>query len=90
MSDANERIQAAEARVTALAALVRGTLTTLALRGVLNTAAIDQMLKETADIMRDRGAHPAALDELAALKGDLPHYLRAAMGPGPDPEADDH
>lgn len=90
MSDDEDRILAAEARLTALAGLVRGTLTTLVLRGLLNRASIDEMLKETADIMRAHGAHPAAFDELAALSGDLPEYLREAMGPGPDPDFEDH
>jgi hypothetical protein len=88
-SDAN-RIEAAEARVTALAALVRGTLTSLILRGIFNKAAIDEMLNETAEVLRAHGAHPAALEELEALGGDIPEYLRAAMGPGPDPDFEDH
>jgi hypothetical protein len=84
------RIEALEDRLTALAALIRGTLTTLVLRGVLNKAAIDEMLKETGDIMRAHGAHAAAFTELDALRGDMPEYLRAAMGPGPDPDFEDH
>jgi hypothetical protein len=90
MSETDDRLAGAEARLTALAALVRGTLTTLVLRGLLNKPAIDEMLKETADIMRAHGAHQAAFDELEALNGDLPEYLREAMGPGPDPDFEDH
>jgi hypothetical protein len=90
MNDGNERIDAVEARVTALAAIVKGALTTLIVRGLLNKASIDEMLKETAEVMRAHGTHRAALDELDALRGDLPKYLRAAMGPGPDPDFEDH
>ena len=90
MDGEGDRIEAAEARVTALAALMRCALTALVLRGVLNKAAIDELLKESAEVLQAHGAHPAAIEELKSLGGDLPDYLRAAMGPGPDPDFEDH
>ena len=90
MSVDQDRIEATEARVTALAALMRGVLTSLVLRGTLTGASIEEMLRETEGILRERGAHAAALGELKALRTDLPDYLRAAMGPGPDPDFEDH
>ena len=86
----NDRIEAAEARVTALGALMRGVLASLVLHGTFTRAAIEEMLRETEDVLRDRGAHAAALDELSALRTDLPDSQRAAMGPGPDPDFEDH
>jgi hypothetical protein len=85
-----ESREALEARVDALSSLIRSVLTTLVLRGVLNRADIPALLHETETAMQSRGAHAAAASELRSIRDDMPNYLRAAMGPAPDPDEDEH
>ena len=84
------RFEAIEARVDALGATVRSVLTTLVLRGVLNRADLAVLLQETATALEADGAKPSGIAELKAIEAQMPSYLRAAIGPPPDPDADDH
>lgn len=88
--DDAERWQAVEARVDALSSAVKSILTTLVLRGLLNKADLGVLLKETEVLMRQENRHPAALAELRGIEQEMPTYLRAAVGPPPDPDDDDH
>ena len=90
MSDARERLEMIEARVDALSATLRQVLTTLVLRGVLNRADIPALLQETGAALQAAGAGPEGLAELRSIRDDLPASLRAAAGPTPDPDDDDH
>lgn len=84
-----DRSRAVEARVEALSVLVKSTLTTLVMRGVLNKADIPALVHESEAALGDT-AHPAAQAELRSLKENMPSYLRAALGPAPDHDDDDH
>ena len=86
-SDA-ERIEALEARVDALTALLKSTLTTLVIQNVLTKAHIPTLVREGEAALA--GRHPAARTQLRAIQEDLPSCLRAAMGPAPDDDHDDH
>lgn len=88
--DVFERLQATEARVEALSSTLKSVLATLVLRGVLNRADVATLLEETQAALRGAAGHPAGLLELHAIGADMPTYLRAAIGPTPDPDADDH
>jgi hypothetical protein len=83
-----ERSRAVEARVEALSVLVKSTLTTLVMRGVLNKADIPALVQESEAALG--AAHPAAQAELRSIREDMPSYLRAALGPAPDHDDDDH
>jgi hypothetical protein len=72
-----------EGRVEALSAMVKGVLTTLVMRGVLTKADIPTLVKECAAVI---GGNPAADAELRSIQNDMPSYLRAALGPAPDPD----
>jgi hypothetical protein len=84
-----DRIAELEARVSALSATLKATLTTLMLRGLLTRAEIAPLLVE-AEASMTGGAAPAAKAELGAIGAELPAYLRAAMGPPPDDDDHDH
>ncbi len=86
--DSNDRLKALEARVEALSVLLKSTLTTLVTQGVLTKAHIPTLVRESEAALA--GRHPAAQAQLRAIQEDLPSYLRAAMGPVPDDEDDDH
>ena len=81
---------AAEARIDALSAMVKSTLTTLVMRGVLTKADIPALVQESETAMGDRSQHPAARAELRSIANDMPSFLRAALGPEPDHDDDDH
>lgn len=77
-----------EARVAAMSALVKSLLTTLMLRGLLNRAEIAPLIADAEALMATGGT--AGHAELNSIRADLPAYLRAAMGPAPDPDDHDH
>ncbi len=77
-----------EARIAALSALVKSTLTTLMLRGLLNRAEIAPLVAEAEKLMTS--SRPAGVAELASVQSDLPAYMREAMGPVPDDDDHDH
>ena len=79
-----------EARIDALSAMLKSTLTTLVMRGVLTKADIPALVQETEVAMGERSRHPAARAELRSLMDDMPSFLRAALGPEPDHDDDDH
>lgn len=76
------------ARVDALSAMLKSTLTTLVMRGQLTKADIPTLVKESEAALGERSRHPAARAELRAIQDDMPTFLRAALGPEPD--HDDH
>jgi len=80
---------AVEARVDALSVLVKSTLTTLVMRGLLTKADIPALVQES-EAALGGGAHPAARAELRSIRDEMPSYLRAALGPAPDHDDDDH
>jgi hypothetical protein len=85
-----DRLEIVEARVEALSSTVKSVLATLVLRGLLNRADVATLLQETAAALQAEGGRPAGLDELKAIEAEMPTYLRAAVGPPPDPDAVDH
>ena len=85
----DDRLQAMEARIDALSALLKSTLTTLVIQGVLTKAHIPTLVRE-GEAALAAGGHPAAQAQLRSIQEDLPSYLRAAMGPAPDDDHDDH
>jgi hypothetical protein len=80
----------AEARIDALSAMVKSTLTTLVMRGVLTKADIPALVQESETALGEKGRHPAVRSELRSIRDDMPSFLRAALGPEPDPDEDDH
>jgi hypothetical protein len=88
-NDTAAAVQALQAQVQALSATLKSVLTTLVLRGLLNKAEVAALLQETENALQGP-SHPAALGELKAIEQDMPAYLRAAVGPAPDPDEDDH
>jgi hypothetical protein len=88
--DVKESDQAVEARIDALSAMVKSTLTTLVMRGVLTKADIPALVQESEVAMGEKSRHPAARAELRSIRDDMPSFLRAALGPEPDPDEDDH
>ena len=74
-----------DGRVDALSAMVKGLLTTLVMRGVLTKADIPTLVKECEAVL---GGNPAAGAELRSIQNDMPSFLRAALGPAPDPDED--
>jgi hypothetical protein len=82
-----ERWRAMEARLDALSSTVKAVLTTLVLRGVLNRAEVSALLQETEAVMNKE--NPFGVSELRAIQHEMPAYMRAAVGPPPDPD-DDH
>jgi hypothetical protein len=77
--------QALAGRIDALSAMVKGLLTTLVMRGLLTRADIPTLVKECEAVL---GGNAAATAELHSIQSDLPSYLRAALGPPPDPDED--
>ena len=80
----------AEARIDALSAMVKSTLTTLVMRGVLTKADIPALVQESETALGEKARHPAVRAELRSIRDDMPSFLRAALGPEPDPDEDDH
>jgi hypothetical protein len=77
-----------EARIDALSSMLKSVLTTLVLRGVLTRTEVAALLQETeAVVAKD---NPSGVAELKAIGDEMPAYLRAAVGPPPDPDEDDH
>ena len=74
-----------DGRVDALSAMVKSLLTTLVMRGVLTKADIPTLVKECEAML---GGNPAAGAELRSIQSDMPSFLRAALGPAPDPDED--
>jgi len=74
-----------DGRVDALSAMVKSLLTTLVMRGVLTKADIPTLVKECEAVL---GGNRAAAAELASIQNDMPSFLRAALGPAPDPDED--
>jgi hypothetical protein len=83
-----EHVKALEARVNALSSTLKSVLTTLVLRGILNRADVATLLHETEASLSE--GHPAGMAELRSIGEEMPSYLRAAVGPPPDPDDDDH
>ena len=79
-----------EARIDALSAMLKSTLTTLVMRGVLTKADIPALVRETEAALAERGLHPAAAAELRSIRDEMPSFLRAALGPEPGHDHDDH
>lgn len=91
MSDSDsDRLRRLEARIDALSATVKTTLTTLVMRGLLTQAAVKQILDDAEQAMADAEKQAGGAAELAGIEQDLPAYRRAAMGPPPDPDEHDH
>jgi hypothetical protein len=88
--DEADRLKAVEARVDALSSTIKSVLTTLVLRGLLNRADLATLLQETAAALQSEGGTAAGLGELKVIEAAIPGYLRAAVGPPPDPDEDDH
>jgi hypothetical protein len=87
MADAQtdaEKIAALEARVEALSVAFKTILSAFVIRGLLTKASVEQILRDAEEAVH----HPHSAQELNAVRNDLPHYLRHAMGPVPDD--DDH
>lgn len=84
----HDQSRALEARVEALSATLKGVLTHLVLRGLLTKAEVTALLHETEAMLHER--HPEAVSELHAIEQEMPQFLRVAVGPGPDPDHDDH
>ena len=84
----NDQSRALEARVEALSATLKGVLTHLVLRGLLTKAEVAALLQETEIMLHEH--HPEAVRELHAIEQEMPQFLRIAVGPGPDPDHDDH
>jgi len=82
------RWHAMEARVDALSSTIKSILATLVLRGVLSRAEVATLLHETEALLAKDNASGVA--ELEAIQREMPSYLRAAVGPPPDPDDDDH
>jgi hypothetical protein len=87
-ANGDDRLQAMEARVEALNVLVKSALTTLVMRGVLTKADIPTLVRESEAALTAR--HPAAQAQLRSIQEDMPSFLRAALGPQPDDDHDDH
>ena len=85
-----DRLQAMEARLDALSAMLKSTLTTLVMRGTLTKADVPNLVREGEMAMGEKARHPADRAELRSIKDDMPSFLRAALGPEPDPDEDDH
>jgi hypothetical protein len=83
MSDA-EKIAALEARVEALSVAFKTILSAFVIRGLLTKASVEQILQDAEEAIN----HPRGAQELDAVRHDLPHYIRHAIGPVPDD--DDH
>ena len=90
MAEANDGERALAARVDALGAMLKSTLTTLVMRGVLTKADIPALVRETEAALAERGLHPAAAAELLAIRDEMPSFRRAALGPEPGHDHDDH
>lgn len=86
MAQADEKIQALEARVEGLNATLANLLSTLVLHGLLTKAAVDKLLAEAS-----AHAHgPGGAQEVAALQSGYPAAIREAMGPPGDEHDHDH
>ncbi|MDB5648811.1 MAG: hypothetical protein JWL62_331 [Hyphomicrobiales bacterium] len=86
--DQAARIGALEERVEALSGTLKTVLTTLVIRGIFTKEAVAQILAETKTVVQPGQGKAAA--EIDQIQQDLPNYMRAAMGPPPDPDEDDH
>jgi hypothetical protein len=86
--DQAARIGALEERVEALSGTLKTVLTTLVIRGIFTREAVAQILAETKTVVQPGQGKAAA--EIDQIQQDLPNYMRAAMGPPPDPDEDDH
>ncbi len=84
----SRRWRAMEARVDALSSMLKSVLTTLVLRGVLTRVEVATLLQETEALLAKD--NPSGVAELKAIENEMPTYLRAAVGPPPDPDDDDH
>jgi hypothetical protein len=47
-------------------------------------------VQESETALGGDAAHPAARAELRSIRDEMPSYLRAALGPVPDHDDDDH
>ena len=83
-----DHVRVLEARVNALSSTLKSVLTTLVLRGILNRADVATLLHETEALLTKDG--PAGVAELKSIEKEMPSYFRAAVGPPPDPDDDDH
>jgi hypothetical protein len=83
-----DHVRVLEARVNALSSTLKSVLTTLVLRGILNRADVATLLHDTEALLAKDG--PAGVAELKSIEEEMPSYLRAAVGPPPDPDDDDH
>ncbi|MDB5594876.1 MAG: hypothetical protein JWM36_1837 [Hyphomicrobiales bacterium] len=84
--DQAARVAALEHKVEALSGTLKTVLTTLVIRGILTKEAVAQILAETKTTVDAREGQA----EIDQIKQDLPNYMRAAMGPPPDPDEHDH
>jgi hypothetical protein len=93
MSDKNDdtdRLAAIEARMTALSALMKSVISTFMIHGLLTRAEIAPLIEQAEALMRPMTSPAAAVAELAAVEKELPQYMRANLGPPPDPDEHDH
>ncbi len=86
--DDSNRLEAMEARVEALSVLMKSVLTTFVMRGVLTKADVPTLVRESEAALSVK--HPAAREQLRSIQNDMPSFLRAALGPQPDDDHDDH
>ena len=82
MSNEVDRYGHLEARVEALSTTLKTVLTTLVMRGILTRADVAAILRDSEAVLAEKT--PKGLEEMAAVREDLPKYLRTAMGPPPD------
>ena len=82
-----ERLRVMEARVEALSSTIKSVLTTLVLRGLLTRAEVATLLHETEAVL---GRESPGAAEVKTIEQEMPSYIRAAVGPPPDPDEDDH
>ncbi len=85
--DEADRLRVMEARVEALSSTIKSVLTTLVLRGLLTRAEVATLLHETESIL---GRESPGAAEVKTIQQEMPSYIRAAVGPPPDPDEDDH
>jgi hypothetical protein len=81
MSSEATHLKQLEARVEAMSTMIKTVLTTMVMRGILTRADVQAILHDSEQAL---AATPQAVGEVAAVREELPHYLRTAMGPPSD------
>jgi hypothetical protein len=89
-ANAEDRLQAVQARLDAVKTVLDSLLSALLVRGVLSKAELEQILQSSEAALQARATHSAALEQVAAIRQDIPEHLRSALGPEPDEDDHDH